>query len=492
MNSTKVSSKINDKHLNYYHTVRDPEVNQETTPPSEEKIRIPSIWVFEVFPPEYIDNFYQSVNNLGWADERLDAFDDFPDTLHDMRHRASGGGWINLGYIVQESASQTLPRSRTANLPTGVESIRMSLWQPMPSTTILISQFNFKDNLSSVLDDCLHEKYKTYTKKTNSGRAFISVEHQKKEAVNVNREYLNNICSEWLKEKFAGYYASGLTKEEHPVCTLLTLENNIPFSDNPSRNDYMSMLNINHSYDVWKSDNLKGLYLQTHNEKNVVRKSLTLSGNVNEILSDEELDRHGTSKSSKIVNYLECLDNTLGTWILNILLDSYIYKISDLRDLYGKAVSEVGNQTISTITSLDHQVLQSQKNIIPFIFDLHHYCSEEINFMYDVYEFDFIKKRSKEKKLFTSMREVMLYKLDLLTKNEKSLRETANATRQINSIISSDNLAISNIKMQKSMQIMTIIILILTVISTGSALGWDNIKDFFNSLIVYVRINDGV
>jgi len=56
--------KKHDKNLDYYHNEKDPKTNAETTPPDDEKI---------------------------------DALDDFQDTLHDMRHRAAGGGWINLG-----------------------------------------------------------------------------------------------------------------------------------------------------------------------------------------------------------------------------------------------------------------------------------------------------------------------------------------------------------------------------------------------------------
>jgi len=84
--------KKHDKNLDYYHNEKDPKTNAETTPPDEEKIRIPAVWAFEAFPPAYIENFHQSINRLGWANEKIDALDDFQDTLHDMRHRVAGGG----------------------------------------------------------------------------------------------------------------------------------------------------------------------------------------------------------------------------------------------------------------------------------------------------------------------------------------------------------------------------------------------------------------
>lgn len=104
-----------DEHLEYYHKTRDPKTNVETTPPDDEKVRVPTVWAFEVFPPAHIENFHQSINRLGWADEKIDAFDDFQDTLHDMRHKVAGGGWINLGWIIDNSTKQTSPRSKQHN-----------------------------------------------------------------------------------------------------------------------------------------------------------------------------------------------------------------------------------------------------------------------------------------------------------------------------------------------------------------------------------------
>jgi len=98
------------------------------------------------------------------------------------------------------------------------------LLQFIPSTTILVCQFNFEDDLANIIDDSLRETYKTYKKKIKHGYRFESIQHQKKDNINLNREYLNNICSTWLKENFAGIFASNSVKEEHPICALLTLE----------------------------------------------------------------------------------------------------------------------------------------------------------------------------------------------------------------------------------------------------------------------------
>jgi hypothetical protein len=478
-----------DEHLEYYHKTRDPKTNVETTPPDDEKVRVPTVWAFEVFPPAYIENFHQSINRLGWADEKIDAFDDFQDTLHDMRHKVAGGGWINLGWIIDNSTKQTSPRSKTAQLPNGVHSIRASLLQFIPSTTILVCQFNFEDNLANILENPLREDCKTFKKKNKHGYRFISVEHQKKDLINLNREYLNNICSTWLKENFAGIFASDLIEEEHPICALLTLEKNIPFMNNEHKwNNYMSLLDIDNDIDTWKNEKLKGLYLKLPRERNSVRKSIILTGNINEILKDEDLKFYGQTKESSVLNFLQDLDYTLGTWVLSTLLDAYIYKITDLRDLYGKTDINNLSQSISTITELDHQIIKSQRNILPFISEIKHYCENQSYFMHNIYEFLPLNERvDQERQLFSNIRESMIYRIELLEQNERILKETANAARQVNTAVSSDNLAKSNLRMQNSMHKMTWVILLLTLISTFSAvvsiIGKESIDEIKNNTI---------
>lgn len=471
-----------DDDLNDYSTQRDLQINTETTPPIDETIKIPTIWAFEVFPPEFIENFHRGIEKLQWLDEKIDSLDNFQDTLHDLRHRLTGGGWLNLGYIRDNSATRTIPRSRTAKLPKGIQSIRASIFQPIPSTTILICQFFLNDDLSDVIDKSLRKNYQTYKQKTKFGYRIMDVEHQKKEAVNFELEFLNNLCSTWIKDHFAGLYASDNISEEHPTCTFLTLEKGIPFEEKEYTRDYLSILDMFNNFDTWTSDKLQGIHLSFPRKENSIRKSLILSGNINEILKDEDLKFYGDTKENRVLNYLQYLDHTLGTWILNVLLESYIYKITDLRDLYGKTDVHDRKKTISTITALDQEVLKSQKNILSFIDEMKHYTDDEVFFFYDIYEFEAMNKSSQKEKLFAGMRKIIRYRIDLLSQNQKILKETSSAVREINTLITSDYLADTNIKMQQSMKYMTIAILILTIVSTVatviSLIGTDNVKSF--------------
>ena len=484
IHSKQAQENSHDIDMEYFHKERDPKDNLETTPPSDEKIRVPCIWSFEVFPPEFIENFYKSIERLGWLDERIDALDDFQDKLLEMRHRVDGVGWLNIGIIVDKSDKRHCPSARTAHLPKGVKYIRAAIFQVIPSTTMLICQFNFEDDLANILEEPLRKSYETYTKKHKRGYRIIGVEDQKRDLVALNKEYLNSICSTWLKENFTGLYASDAIKDEHPVCMFLTLEKNTPFVGNQSLHNYMAILDIINRWDIWINDKLEGLYLQFKKDKNAIRRSLLLTGNIHHILQNEDIAHYGETKEACVLGYFQDLDYTLGTWVLSEVLDSYIYKITDLRDLYGKMDMSNLHQSIQTITKLDHQVLRSQKNIIPFIVELKNYCNDMGYFMNNIYEFKYLRESPFiMDNLFSSMRESMIHRIDLLIENEKILKETANATRQISATISSDNVAETNIRLQKSMRTMTIVMLILTIISTCATVVSIKDSEFIKGLI---------
>ncbi|KLE09132.1 hypothetical protein AF80_07820 [Aliarcobacter butzleri L355] len=482
-----------EEELKYCHANIDPKENLETTPPFDEKIKIPSIWVFEVFPPEYIENFDKSIEKLGWGEEKIGGLDYFQETLHSMRHQNYARGWINLGYIVDESNESIMSGIRKGKLPEGVKQINASIFQPIPSTTILICQFLFQEKLANNIEKALRKKYNTYIQKNKKSVSFISTENQKRIEIQLELEFLNGICCKWMKEKFHGLYASSFINENHPVCNLITLEKNIPFEKNDDTNhynSYLSILNLNNIYEGWIDKSRDGLYLTISSDRDSIREKLILSYNeqTNKILSDKNIKMYGDNKASATLNSLtHSLDNTLGTWVLHVLLNSYSYKINDLRDLYGKSNKKSLKQSISTLSELDYEVLQAQKNIIPFISEMKHFCKDNFSFMHNIKEFIALENRTDNpRELFKNIKSSIKFQIELLEQNQKMLKETSTAVREVNGLLVSDKIAETNIKLQKSIKWMTIVILILTCITTYYSLPDDkreNITSYFQNLL---------
>jgi hypothetical protein len=281
----------------FYHNKYDPQKNSETSPPQDENIRIPAIWAFEVYTPSYIANFNEGVSRLDWTQDNWSVSSDFQDTLHNLRSRASGSGWINLGYIVDEATKGFWPGTKKAKLPDGIKAIKASILQFLPSTTILACQFIFADELANSVENPLREIYSTYKEKTKNGYRIIDVSHQKKDAVILAREYLKNLCACWFTENFPGLFSAGYLDGDFPVCELVTFEKHTPYQKINEKNhdNFLSILDLSHDFDAWQSEELEGMFLQiSEGGSNKKSHNLVLSGNIKDMLSNTNALRNIT------------------------------------------------------------------------------------------------------------------------------------------------------------------------------------------------------
>jgi hypothetical protein len=214
--------------LSYYHNERDAKDNNSTTPPSEEKVRVPSIWAFEVYTPSTISNLYIGIKNLELSNSMLGIDSHHEDSIRNLRFRAFGGGWINVGTIYDESVKTFIPATKT-KLPKGILSIRFSVLQNMPSITILICQFIFDEETANSLNVPLSRNFTTYTEKIKTGlRIVINVPHQKKKQTEITRAYLRSLCTSWIAKNMPGYFSLKSLQNLLPTCELILLNKHNP------------------------------------------------------------------------------------------------------------------------------------------------------------------------------------------------------------------------------------------------------------------------
>jgi|GEM_PF-1231729 len=476
--------------VDYYHKKVDPLKNTKTSPPQDEKIRIPALWAFEVYTPSYIAHLHDGVCKLGWSQDDWSVSSGFQDALNELRYRASGSGWINLGYIIDETKETWWPGTKKAKLPDGIESIRASILQFLPSTTILACMFILKDDLANSIENPLKNIYSTYKEKIKNGYRIIDVLRQKKDAVVLARESLKNLCTSWLAENFPGLFSSGYLDGNFPVCELITFEKHAPFQriHAKSYDSFLSMLHLAHNFNAWQSDELEGIFLQLPEGKNSRINNLVLAGNINNMLANKDLKGYGETTEDKILNYLNYIDKSLGKWVLLVIAKTFERRLTKLRDSYGEHDIDNLNKSASVLMNLDRQMLDIQKNAVPFINELKGFCKHETYFMHDVFEFKAIHDmRKTDDGLFTSIRKRLLFYADLLNRNEKLLRNTADANRQLAAAKSSTYLAQTNIGLQKRMNLMTLVILLLMIVSAVSAIL--EIKKTFDLTVLFEWVN---
>jgi hypothetical protein len=462
-----------DDDLKYYHSTIDPTDNKATSPPLDEQIRIPSIWVFEAFPPSFISNLRLSTEKLKWSQSERVINPDFLDSVDRMRFRLSGGGWLNLGYIVRDSG-HSLNINRQADLPDGVEAIHASILQYIPSTTILVFQFLLNDDTANAIDQPLRDNYSTYKERIKDGWRYHNVESQKKLVVNTARESIRTLCTEWVKSNFPGLYASGQYSESFPTSEIITINKNEPykFEGEKPRNSFLSMINLDHDFYAWKSQNIQGLYLQLYEEIDKDVNKLVFSGNISKILEDSDLKGYGSdTREGQILRWLTDLDHTIGIWVLYVITRTYEKQLGILRDSYGSLDFSDLDLAASEVQVLDKKLLNLQRNLTPFIQELIPLCEKKSYFLHDVYEFFPVSERRKsDTGLFNGLRERLLILVETLRSNEEQISAIANRSTQIASAISNDKLSKTNIRLQRGIFWMTWVLIILTLILVVSEL----------------------
>lgn len=469
--------------VDHCHEERDRKINACTSLPPEESVRVPSIWVFEAYTPSAVSNLQAGADRLGWSGSEALLNPDFPDAIGDMRSTRWGGGWLNLGYIVPNNDKQHFSFHRRAPLPPGIEAIQASVWQSFPSTTLLCCQFMLDDGLANSLEQPLAESFNTYEEPIGKTSVrFVDVAHQKQNAVELMREYLCSLCSDWVTEYFPGYFSSDMGGHELPTCELILFSKHEDFGNlaySHSEPNFLQMLNLHTPRDTWSSTDLSNLYLQLAERKNQSPCRVVLFGNVNQVLHEENLDMYGSdTRERKIVHRLQDLDRTLGTWVLGLMAQDFVAEMGKTRDAYGSLNISTNTLNTEKLRELDKRLLEFQRNAIPFAHDITAYCEHVGWFMHNVYEFQPTQKwEDYEPKLFSDMRQQLSLSATHIMSAEQQIRAIALQTGNIISTISNEKLASTNWRLQNSMVLMTIVMLFLTVIMAQQQL-----KDFWHWL----------
>ena len=417
-----------------YHDKRDLEDNNLTKPPSDEKVKIPSIWAFEIYTSSTKRSLYNGIKNLGLSDYAFAPHSNYEESIDNLRFRVSGGGWLNLGVICDESTEIpfSLPMAK-AKLPTGILYIELYVFQYLPNTTLLSCRFFFDEETTNSLNEPLCREYSTYEEKTKSGVRYIEVFHQKKTQTDTMRSYLKNLCTDWIAKCMPGYFSSKPLQNSFPTCELILLTKHKPLDEiGNKKRSFLSMLDLDKKYNTWYREGIKGLYLYLpDNNWSGSENAMILSGNIEDLLSNEVLNIYGSGpKEKSILNWLSEFNHTLGIWVLSVIAFDYEHQLGRLRDNYGEVMNNDDlNHSLENIQQIDKHFIQI--GIIHFFHELKSICKNRDYFMRDVYEFKRVQKSFKlDTDLFESIRKRLINLSSLMDLNIKHTMTSANIISQ--------------------------------------------------------------
>jgi hypothetical protein len=446
-----------------YREERDDRDNKKTTPPQDERVWTPTIWVIEAFTPPLIHKLEEGANRLAWTADGHSINEDFLSKIGEMRSAAGSSGWVNVGYVVAPTNGPKWPFQREAPLPPGVQSLRPTLIQPFSSTTLLCCQFVLDEHLAKSIEEPLRATYKTQREQLGGKRyRQWTVEHVKEREVQTSRAYVRSVCTAWVREYFPGFFASSLGGEELPTFELVLFAAHEEFSVSTIREqpEWLRLLGCEAAYDNWKCEEAS-LYMSL-GERRGASRAVTVFGNVRKIAEGKDLAGHGSDSADQVVNWMSDFDRTFATLALSRIGDALVLEMARLRDEFG----ELDMASDSTVLwQWERRLSQLQRTALPFVADIKGYCKHEPFFLHDLYEFQEERTRGDPIRLFRGLRWRLKGTAKAISQGERQLRAIAAQAGRLLSSISNEKVAATNIRLQRAMLLLTIVILALTFVT---------------------------
>ena len=441
------------KNLQDIHERSDPRDNEESLPPPNENINIRCIWIIEIYPPNYIENLYACIENLGWNSP-------YEQTPHHnvvnwikQNRQSSFGAGLNLNYIQREKMSNM---DRTAPFPECFDGAFGTIMQIIPSATILMLQFIVNKDYQQVLEKPLREKYTTYIKMSGNTPVYIQPHYQKTLAVENARLKLYNNGYQWFKQHAPGFFSSYPKENMFPTSEFVTLSEGTPLS----KSHYLGKLKFSSISGAWKSECLPGLTLWI-NDKN---SHLYFVGNFDELLPEKSmLCGHEKNTLGLSIALMDLSDN-LGLWSLLIMATEYESQLSGLRDMSIKLVNNDIETAINILGKMENDLLVMESSISSFIRELRDLCDGTIKTRDDI-KLTPLDTWMTTKTFYELTKLRLLFKATYLKRLKKEVHQFINSNSQRLSAASNLKLARENIKVQHLMIILTLVLLLFTFIT---------------------------
>lgn len=469
-----------------YHEERDSEELTKTVPPDSEEIEFHCTWVSEVYTPSGIDTLIKCLKRLGWDKPEGPIL--YPSNLTDWikQSRSSGrrGMRIDGGMILSHEDNRYhdgLVSRRRGNLPAGVDYARLQLHNRTSSLTVVTIQFVFNDEITEVLNSLLkNTAYKTKVRYYSSGAEYKSAVEQKKQAIKEKREEIHASLYSWFRENLPGHFSSsdpGIFPTVDLITSRLYKHGDEDVSPPP---DYIELI-FGYDVDIWEREQSLELRISRIDTEKAV---ITLFGNFDEMtqISYDEFPRRDKRSFTGMFNGR--FGSTIMLWAAHNLLLNYERQLSAIRD---KAVSRIqgASDALKNLDSIRYHFLSISSDIRIVSDDMAVLSKVKRNYSDNIQDFNppyYLKKHFNDYPTFI---ELLRQRDEARTEQLIALEKRVNET-----IISSGNLAsaITNLRIQRNVLCLTIIIAILTLCSLWD---WDAllglVQQILNSLATVSR-----
>lgn len=210
---------------------RDADDNRDTRIPDGEQVRVPAIWLTELYTPTTLGGLVNRLPSvMAKARYQHPERGDIVQWLQDAR-RGGGGAWRALPNVTSVDAGIRTSDWIIDNLPEQVASVTWGIYALTSTVTAVTALFRLKDDHATELQRIVDQDVSTRATITpRDGYTINDVRWLKQQAADKWREELRTGASGWLADRLPGSFHR-LHPGELPAIELLVTERQLPWDE---------------------------------------------------------------------------------------------------------------------------------------------------------------------------------------------------------------------------------------------------------------------
>ncbi|MFF3748640.1 hypothetical protein [Streptomyces kronopolitis] len=196
---------FNDHHRNLAWDPSDPWHN--VTPPDEETLDIPGVWVIELFPPSEFDALVRSLDKNSWDTQRVRyGFGERNrDQLESLRS-GRGGGWWRLGNVVSPGTFAN-PDAKVSKLPQDFTEVELTAAHIGDGLTAVVAFFNVSQGGACSLNNEWHRAHEAQLRWRNGRPVTEDRKWSSFRVTQGSRKLLHDRARNWMRDTLPGAFA---------------------------------------------------------------------------------------------------------------------------------------------------------------------------------------------------------------------------------------------------------------------------------------------
>jgi hypothetical protein len=409
----------------------DPAENAATRLPPGEQVRVPVIWLAEIFTPTTIDGLVDGMRELaGKAKGTLGLEDDLGEWILSSR-RQGRTTRHNVPYI-RPRGSHSLGTWFEDQVPAGIAYIHPYLHTLTPTVTVLTAAFRLKDDRAEELEGILNQNLTTRVEMRPKGFSPLSVGLQKDRAADEWRANLRRDAARWLAERFPGSFHK-LAPGQLPTTELLLTGRYRPWEPTAQRSDipeWTGAIGIGGWFEYWQCTTVDYLRLYeryNRDPKSDLRNALVLGA------AEQELRADSNDLPTAIASLDSLVAGLLVRWSLTALLRELEEQTPSIQDAADRVSRKPSGRAL---TKLQEQLLRAGLDSRIVVSDIVRYTQDPM-WRYNLLDFSEVipplrhTRRQPAVSLLDSLRQGQAVDGQRVLRMEKDLRDVLSTNAEL-------------------------------------------------------------